>query len=348
MKISINLDNVQRVLDEAAIIAVTDVEGKIIFANDKFCQISKYSREELIGQDYRIVNSHYHPEEFFRDLWKTIAGGRVWRGEIRNRAKDGSVYWADTTIIPILHENGKPFQYLAIHYETTQQKMAEEIIEKLPQRIMQTQEEERNWIAQEIHDDFGQLLIALKIFLVNKTTGLLEKYPEFKEVADELKAKINVIIEKARNLSHELAPPHLKYTGLAQAVRELLESMPWGKDVSVRFLHRNLKKVDFGAKDIVLYRVIQEALTNIMKHAEAKNIEIYMGYRNGKVRLAIKDDGKGFDEKKQAKDNAGLGLSLMRERAKLIGGVLRIKSDDGAGTEIHLVVPVREKSSGQK
>lgn len=131
LSIDRKLQDILFALNQSAIVAITDRTGKITFVNDKFLEVSQYTAEELLGNKHNVINSAYHPKDFFKDLWKTIGSGQVWQGEIRNKKKDGSFYWVDTTIVPFLNEKGIPYQYISIRYEITNRKKAEEVIRHL-------------------------------------------------------------------------------------------------------------------------------------------------------------------------------------------------------------------------
>lgn len=132
------LEILQKVFDQHAIISVTDVTGKITYANDKFCEVSGYSQEELIGANHRIVKSDNHPPEFFRGMWRTISQGGTWQGQIQNCRKDGSPYWVQTTIVPVFNDQGKPDQYISIRTDITAQVLSRRDLSKFKQLLDQT------------------------------------------------------------------------------------------------------------------------------------------------------------------------------------------------------------------
>lgn len=336
------LADVKFALDVSSIVAITDVSGKINYVNDKFCEISKYSREELLGQDHRIINSGYHSKDFIRNLWRTIGSGKVWKGEIKNRAKDGTYYWVDTTIVPFLNENGKPYQYVAIRNEITQRKKMEEDLKQLPQKIIQAQERERERISREIHDDLGQSLVTFKILL--QSVLLAPKTASSKQSVDKLIKDVDKIIEKTRHLTAALRPSTLEVLGLTTALKVLIEEFKQ-KNLKIRFNYDQLEKVKFEGDSINFYRIIQEALTNVVKHAKATKVDITTEVSDH-LTLTIKDDGQGFPKTAPLSQQQpeGLGLSTMRERARLLKGEIEIVSNPQQGTTIILKIPAAKRT----
>ncbi|MEH7356031.1 PAS domain-containing sensor histidine kinase [Neobacillus drentensis] len=316
-------------LDASSIVAITDSRGIITYVNDQFCHISKYSREELLGHDHRIINSGFHSREFFKEMWRTIGTGKVWKGEICNQAKDGTYYWVDTTIVPFLTDTGKPYQYLAIRYEITERKRVEQELQKMMTTIIDVQEEERKRLSRNLHDGIGQNLYS-HLITINRMLSEID-HPLLVQMQKEAAQ----LIEEIREISWELRPSVLDDLGLVPAIRSYLSRYSDHYHIDVYFdcvLNRRLTI----SIELTIYRIIQEALTNIRKYAEVSEAAVTVREIDDVVRVMVEDQGKGFEPKKQS---PGVGLFSMDERARSVNGTLTIKTSPGKGTKIILEVP---------
>ena len=339
------LADLKRALDHAAIVATTDVAGRITYVNDKFCDISGYSRDELIGQDHRIINSGLHPPEFMRELWVTIANGRVWHGEIRNRAKDGHFYWVDTTIVPFLDAHGKPYQYIAIRSDITARKAAEEKL--VQQAALAHLGQMAAVVAHEVKNPLAGIKGAMQVLISRRPAADGEAL-----VMRDIVARIDALNELIQDMTlfARPRPPKLMEVSVRQVLNDAVTTLrrdPIGAALAV----------DVAAPDGSVTAdpdMLRAAVLNLLLNAaQAMNgtgqIHATAVLTNGGWTIEVADSGPGIPEDIRGAvldpffttkaRGGGLGLPIAKRVAELHGGTLTLSCPASGGTSVQLTLP---------
>jgi PAS domain S-box-containing protein len=365
------INDLRSALDEHAIVAITDPQGKIAFVNDKFCAISKYARQELLGQDHRIVNSGHHPKEFMRDLWAAIRRGRVWHGEIKNKAKDGSFYWVATTIVPFLDAQGQPRQYVAIRTDITGRKVVEAKLlllnAQLEQRVadrtaqLQAANREPEAFSDSVSHDLRAPLRHIDGFAhcLAKAAGpaLPEKERHYlAEILDSVKqmgSLIDHLLHFSRAGRTELRLQPVDLARLVHEARNQFESESNGRDI--RWKQGALLEVQ--GDEAMLRQVMLNLLSNALKYTRPRRpaeIEIGCdGSNPAETIVFVRDNGVGFDmafadklfgvfqrlHSSEEFEGTGIGLASVRRIIARHGGRTWAEGKVNAGATFYFSLP---------
>ncbi|MBV7506856.1 PAS domain S-box protein [Bacillus sp. sid0103] len=342
-----NID-IKFALDQSSIVAFTDAKGIITSVNEKFCEISKYKREEILGKDHNILNSGFHSKEFFKDLWKTIGSGRVWKGEIRNKAKDGTYYWVDTTIVPFLNDHGKPYQYLAIRNDITERKRTEEVLHRQDKLAAVGQ------LAAGVAHEIRNPLTSMKGYA--EFLQLDEKDPERLEflgiILDEIE-RVNTIVEdfmvlakpKAVELEEKNVVPVIKN------VVSLLEFEARKKNVRLTF-DCNQEIIQIECDENRLKQVFLNFIKNgIEAMPNGGDLHVKTIIHDNNVQISIQDTGVGISKEKlkklgepfytTKKNGNGLGLMVSFKIIESHNGKVFVESEPNKGTTFNILLPAK-------
>ena len=368
-------------LDESSIVAITDQKGIIKHANENFCRISKYTREELIGNDHRIINSGFHSKSFIREIWTTIANGKIWRGELKNRAKDGAVYWVDTTIVPFLDDSGKPYQYVAIRADITERKKVEENLinaqhdiielnrgleEKIRNRTEQLKKtnEELEAFSYSVSHDLRAPLRGI----IGFTTILEEDYgdrldEEGRRITDVIKSNtlkmgrlIDDLLAFSRTGKQEILKTRIDMNSLVESIKEEQEAQHRVANV----IEWNILTLPPAYADMNTIRQVWiNLISNAVKYTskeESAFIEIGSQITKDETVYYVKDNGVGFDENYKHKlfrvfqrlhdadefEGTGVGLALVAKIISRHGGRVWAEGKENEGACFYFSLPCNE------
>ena len=331
-------------------LGVQDEQGKWIYVNDRLCEILGYTRDEMIGKplaDFLTETGHIIYQE---QMTRRRMGERE-SYEIPWLRKGGQIVIALVSPRPTFDEHGSFKGSIAVITSITERKKAEEALresekhlKELSAQLLNAQETERKRISRELHDELGQALTAMKLRLNFIEKNLLNDQTKLKQECEQGVEYINQVIENVRRLSRDLSPTILEDFGLTAALRWLINNFAKSYNIKMTLDMRDIDSLLPRNSHAIVYRIIQEALTNVVKHSQAKNVSFAIAEDDSRVSLSVEDNGIGFDAKEtltRGPEEKGLGLATMKGRAQMLGGDLNISTQAGKGTLVTLSIPIK-------
>jgi PAS domain S-box-containing protein len=322
---------------------IVSPEGRFLAANRTFCDDLGYTEKELLEKTVQSLTFAEDWPSFSQKLNLAVTEGGFHKFEKRCLHKSGHIIWTESTASLIRSRDGSPQYFVVGVLDVTKRKEAEEALSTVNRRLIEAQEQERTRIGRELHDDVNQRLAMLAVELEQ-----LQKNPsEVENRARKLRSEITEISNDVEALSHELHSSKLEYLGVVAGIRS------WCKEFGER---QNNMEIDFRSDvatvppfeiGVCLFRVLQEALHNIVKHSGVKRVDVRLTEHSNQIHLRVSDSGKGFDVE-STMQSKGLGLTSMRERVRLVNGTIAIESKPMGGTTIEISVPLESQQDSQR
>ncbi|WP_040473869.1 PAS domain S-box protein [Flavobacterium frigoris] len=343
-------------IDESCIVAITDQKGLITHANDNFCKISKFTNEELMGQDHRLCSSGYHSKEYMKDMWKTIAKGNIWKGELKNKAKDGTEYWVASTIIPFLDKKGKPYQYVATRFDITERKKAEINLELQYKELVKTNTELDRFVYSVSHDLRSPLtsILGLINFIESETSepDTIKHVVMIRESVNRLDNFIKNILNYSRNNRMSLK---VEQTDLQKTITDVINSFVGNpQTTNINFIIDIEEQQSFYTDQIRLNIIIENLLSNAIKYHREQGTNNYIKiscFSNSEsLELSISDNGIGIDHMHHNKIfemfyrlssktiGSGIGLYIVKDTVQMLDGRISINSELNVGSTFNIML----------
>lgn len=338
-------------LNHTALVSMTDVRGNITYANEKFVEVSKYSLQELLGQNHRILKSDEHPNELFADLWRTIASGKVWRGEIKNRAKDGSYYWVDTAIAPVLNQHGRPERYISVRFLITERKIEELAKSKFV-----------SLASHQLRTPLSAIRWALSSLRMGLGDQLSPSDREDLEGAERATTAMADTIETLLMLSQlQAGKVHLSLSTIhVETLFEnvLLDLQKQCEAKRQRVACECAESLSIVTDEKLLKEILRNLLSNAIKYsADEGEVRFRALPDNDGIRIEVEDFGMGIPARDQSRvfsmffrggtnavdaeiTGTGLGLHLVHSLTQLLAGTISFASEEGRGTTFSLLLPL--------